>query len=39
MAYQLQEINDRIRADAKGFLEECDFSFRRRVEEALISCS
>ena len=33
MAYQLQEINDRIRADAKGFLEECDFSFRRRVEE------
>lgn len=34
MAYQLQEINDRIRADAKGFLEECDFSFRRRVEEA-----
>ena len=34
MAYQLQEINDRIRAEAKGFLEECDFSFRRRVEEA-----
>ena len=34
MAYQLQEIHDRIRADAKGFLEECDFSFRRRVEEA-----
>lgn len=35
MAYQLQEINDRIRADAKGFLEECDFSFRKRVEEAV----
>ena len=34
MAYQLQEINDRIRAEAKGFLEECDFSFRWRVEEA-----
>ena len=34
MAYQLQEINDRIRADARGFLEECDFSFGRRVEEA-----
>ena len=34
MAYSLREINDRIRADAAGFLAECDESFRRRVVSA-----
>ena len=34
MAYSLREINDRIRADAAGFLAECDESFHRRVVSA-----
>lgn len=31
MAYQLEEINDKIRADVKGFLEECDVNFHNRI--------
>ena len=31
MAYQLQEINRRIRADAAGFLAECDADYAARV--------
>ena len=27
MAYQLQEINQRIREDVRGFLEECDAEY------------
>ena len=31
MAYQLQEINRRVREDVKGFLEECDAEYGRKV--------
>ena len=34
MAYSLHEINDRIRADAAGFLAECDENSHRRVVPA-----
>lgn len=34
MAYQLKDINDRIRRDAAGFLEECDDAFHKRLAEA-----
>ncbi len=34
MAYQLQEINDRIRADAPGFLAQCDADYQKQVEAA-----
>ena len=31
MAYQLPEINERIRSDVAGFLEECDQNYRQRI--------
>ena len=34
MAYSLREINDRIRADAAGFLAECDDNYAQRVSLA-----
>ena len=34
MAYHLTEINERCRADAAGFIAECDANFARRLEEA-----
>lgn len=34
MAYQLQEINHRIREDVKGFLEECDGEYGLKVARA-----
>ena len=34
MAYQLQEINRRIDQDVKGFLEECDALYTKRVNDA-----
>jgi len=34
MAYQLSEINRRIREDAAGFVAECDANYQKRVEEA-----
>lgn len=34
MAYQLQEINTRICADAPAFLAECDGAYQKRVEAA-----
>jgi len=34
MAYQLNEINERIRADVAGFLAECDQAYQRRVNAA-----
>ena len=34
MAYRLEEINDRLRADAPGFLAECDAAYESRVEHA-----
>jgi uridine kinase len=34
MPYQLQEINDRIRTDVKGFLADCDDAYQKRLEAA-----
>lgn len=34
MAYQLSKINGAIRSDVKGFLEECDAAFQRKVDNA-----
>ena len=34
MAYQLQDINTRVRADAPAFLAECDENYHKRVVEA-----
>ena len=34
MAYQLSDINFKTVADPKGFIEECDEVYRRRVETA-----
>lgn len=34
MAYQLQEINDAIRHDPKGFLVECDSCYQDRINKA-----
>jgi len=34
MAYQLKEINERVRADTAGFLAECDAGYQKRVEKA-----
>jgi len=34
MAYQLKEINQAIKTDAKGFLEECDHAYQQRVDHA-----
>ncbi|MBR1781316.1 MAG: nucleoside kinase [Oscillospiraceae bacterium] len=34
MAYQLQRINDAARTDPRGFLEECDAEFQRKIDAA-----
>ena len=34
MAYQLQEINRRIRTDVRAFLEECDDNYNQRISLA-----
>ncbi len=34
MAYQLKDINDRLRSDPKGFVEECDEVYRGRIRAA-----
>jgi len=34
MAYQLKEINDAVRSDPKGFVEECDAAFAKKIERA-----
>ena len=34
MSYQLQEINRRIDRDVKGFLEECDAQYAKKVSQA-----
>ena len=34
MAYQLQEINKRIRSDVRSFLAECDENYAQRVSLA-----
>ena len=35
MAYRLNDINLKTVSDPKGFMEECDEQYRRRVEEAV----
>lgn len=34
MAYQLEEINSRLREDPAGFVAECDANFQKRLEHA-----
>ena len=34
MAYSLKEINDAVRSDPRGFAEECDAAFAKKVEAA-----
>ena len=34
MAYSLKEINEAVRRDPKGFAEECDAAFAKKVETA-----
>jgi len=34
MAYSLKEINEAVRADPKGFVEECDAAYNRKIEAA-----
>ena len=34
MAYQLSEINQAVRSDPKGFVEESDAAFQRKIENA-----
>ena len=34
MAYQLQEINERLACDSRGFIEECEANYQRRVVAA-----
>ena len=34
MSYQLKEINDAIRTDPRGFVEECDAAFNKKIEAA-----
>ena len=35
MPYQLQEINQSLRTDPKGFLEACDAAYQSRIESAV----
>ena len=34
MAYSLKEINDAVRTDPKGFVEECDAAYNKKIENA-----
>lgn len=34
MAYQLEKINQAVRADKVGFMEECDHQYQKKVEQA-----
>ena len=38
MAYSLKEINDAVRSDPKGFAEECDAGFAKKVEKCGTAC-
>ena len=35
MSYQLQEINESVRTDPKGFLEACDAAYQSRIDAAV----
>lgn len=34
MAYSLKEINEAVRSDPKGFVEECDVAYNKKIEAA-----
>ena len=34
MAYSLKEINEAVRSDPKGFVEECDAAYNKKIEKA-----
>ncbi len=34
MAYSLKEINEAVRSDPKGFVEECDAAYSKKIEKA-----
>ena len=34
MAYSLTEINDAVRSDPRGFVEECDDAYNKKIEKA-----
>ena len=34
MAYSLKEINEAVRSDPKGFVEECDAAYNKKIETA-----
>ena len=34
MAYSLREINDAVRSDPRGFAEECDDAYNKKIEKA-----
>lgn len=34
MAYSLKEINEAVRTDPKGFVEECDAAYNKKIEKA-----
>ena len=34
MAYSLKEINEAVRTDPKGFVEECDAAYNKKIENA-----
>ena len=34
MAYSLKEINEAVRSDPKGFVEECDAAYNKKIEAA-----
>ena len=34
MAYSLKEINEAVRSDPKGFVEECDAAYNKKIESA-----
>ena len=34
MAYSLKEINEAVRSDPRGFVEECDAAYNRKIEAA-----
>lgn len=36
MAYSLKEINEAVRSDPKGFVEECDAAYNKKIEKAAL---
>ena len=36
MAYSLKEINEAVRSDPRGFVEECDAAYNKKIEKAAL---